>query len=276
MSLLEVIVLGIIQGLTEFLPISSTAHLVLIPQFLNWPDPGLSFDIALHVGTLIAVLIYFFRDWLQIIIQGLGGNFGTDPGLRRNRMLLWLLILGTIPAGIAGLIFQKQADSTLRTPIIIGTSMVVIGIFMWWADRAGRQQKEMGHVSMADAAVIGVAQILSVIPGVSRSGITISAGMLRNLDRQTAARFSFLLSTPIILGAALKDAWDLFRHEGGVPHEMQVAFGVGILVSAITGGLTIAFFLNFLRRHGLAFFVAYRIIFGIIVIALAVFRHNGG
>jgi undecaprenyl-diphosphatase len=269
MSLLEVIVLGIIQGLTEFLPISSTAHLVLIPQFLNWPDPGLSFDIALHVGTLIAVLIYFFRDWLQILIQGLGMGFGPDPELRRNRMLLWLLILGTIPAGIAGLLFQKQADSTLRTPIIIGTSMIVIGIFMWWADRAGRQQKEMGHVSTGDAVVIGLAQMLSVIPGVSRSGITISAGMLRNLDRQTAARFSFLLSTPIILGAALKDAWDLFRHEGGVPHEMQVAFGVGILVSAITGGLT-------MRRHGLAFFVAYRIIFGIIVIALAVFRHNGG
>lgn len=154
--------------------------------------------------------------------------------------------------------------------------MIVIGVFMWWADRAGRQQKEMGHVSMTDAMVIGVAQILSVIPGVSRSGITISAGMLRNLDRQTAARFSFLLSTPIILGAALKDAWDLFRHEGGIPHEMQVAFGVGILVSAVTGGLTIALFLNFLRRHGLAFFVAYRIIFGIIVVALAVFRHNGG
>ncbi len=123
------IVLGIIQGLTEFLPISSTAHLVLIPQFLNWPDPGLSFDIALHVGTLIAVLIYFFRDWLQIIAQGLGGSFGADPGLRRNKMLLWLLILGTIPAGIAGLLFQKQAGlTTLRTPIIIGTSMIVIGI----------------------------------------------------------------------------------------------------------------------------------------------------
>src|SRR5580698_6317389 len=171
MSILEVIVLGVVQGLTEFLPVSSTAHLVVVPQLLGWPDPGLSFDIALHVGTLIAVLIYFFRDWLQIVGQGLGFNWGPDPHLRRNRMLLWLLNIGTIPAGVAGLLFQKQADSTLRTPIIIGTSMIVIGIFMWWADRVGRQQKEMGHVSTGDAVVIGLAQMLSVIPGVSRSGI---------------------------------------------------------------------------------------------------------
>jgi undecaprenyl-diphosphatase len=276
MSILEAIVLGFVQGLTEFLPVSSTAHLVVVPQLLGWPDPGLAFDIALHAGTLIAVLVYFFRDWLQIIGQGLGFNWGPDPDLRRNRMLLWLLAIGTIPAGIAGLLFQKQADSTLRTPLIIGIAMIVIGIFMWWADRVGRGQKDMGHVSMADSVQIGIAQMLAVIPGVSRSGITISAGMLRNLDRPAAARFSFLLSTPIILGAALKDAWDLFRHEGGVPHDMRIAFAVGILVSAVTGGLAISFFLNFLRRHGLAYFVAYRILFGIIVIALAVFRHNGG
>jgi undecaprenyl-diphosphatase len=276
MSILEAIVLGIVQGLTEFLPVSSTAHLVVVPQLLGWRDPGLAFDIALHAGTLIAVLIYFFRDWVQIVGQGLGFNWGPDPDLRRNRTLLWLLIIGTIPAGLAGLLFQKQADSTLRTPLIIGIGMIVIGIFMWWADRVGRGQKDMGHVSLADSVQIGIAQALAVIPGVSRSGITISAGMLRNLDRPAAARFSFLLSTPIILGAALKDAWDLFRHEGGVPHDMRVAFAVGIFVSAITGGLAIAFFLNFLRRHGLAYFVAYRILFGIMVIALAAFRHNGG
>src|SRR5580698_4868174 len=130
MSILEIILLGIVQGLTEFLPVSSTAHLVVVPRLLGWPDPGLAFDIALHAGTLIAVLIYFFRDWLQIIGQGFGFNWGPDPDLRRNRTLLWLLAIGTIPAGVAGLLFQKQADSTLRTPMIIGISMIIIGIFM--------------------------------------------------------------------------------------------------------------------------------------------------
>ncbi|HEX5430478.1 MAG TPA: undecaprenyl-diphosphatase UppP [Bryobacteraceae bacterium] len=269
MSLFEVIVLGIVQGLTEFLPISSTAHLVLIPRLFWGNDPGLAFDIALHVGTLAAVLIYFFRDWVQIVAQGFGLEWGSDPVLQRNRMLLWWLVLGTIPAGIVGLLFEKQADSTLRTPFVIGSALILVGLFMWWADRASRGKCDMGAVSAPDSVVIGAAQALAVIPGVSRSGITISAGLSRNLDRPTAARFSFLLSTPIILGAGAKDAWDLFRHQGGVPHALQVDFAVGIAVSAIVGFLTIAFFLNFLRRRTLAFFVAYRIVFGIIVFALA-------
>src|SRR5579863_1848408 len=274
MSIFEVILLGIVQGLTEFLPVSSTAHLVVIPRLFGWPDPGLAYDIALHVGTLAAVLIYFFRDWVHILMNGfgLGTASGGDPELRRNRMLLWLLVAGTIPAGIAGLALQKAADSTLRTLPVIGTSAIVIGLFMWWADRAGRVQKTLGHVSWFDSMAIGLAQVLAIIPGVSRSGITISAGLLRNLDRPTAARFSFLLSTPIILGAAAKDAWDLLKHKEAVPPEMQTAFLLGIAVSGVTGCLTIAFFLKFLRTRSLAFFVGYRIIFGIMVIALAFFR----
>jgi undecaprenyl-diphosphatase len=274
MSIFEVILLGIVQGLTEFLPVSSTAHLVVIPRLFGWPDPGLAYDIALHVGTLAAVLIYFFRDWVHILANGLG--FGTPSGgdseLRRNRMLLWLLVAGTIPAGIAGLALQKAADSTLRTLPVIGVSAIVIGLFMWWADRAGRGQKTLGHVSWSDSMFIGFAQILAIIPGVSRSGITISTGLLRNLDRPTAARFSFLLSTPIILGAAAKDAWDLLKHKEAIPPEMQMAFILGIVVSGITGCVTIALFLKYLRSRSLAVFVGYRIIFGIIVLALAFFR----
>jgi undecaprenyl-diphosphatase len=272
MSIFEIILLGVVQGLTEFLPVSSTAHLVVIPRLFGWPDPGLAYDIALHVGTLAAVLIYFFRDWVHIIVNGLGLGPGPDPELRRNRMLLWLLVVGTIPAGIAGLALQKAADSTLRTLPIIGASAILIGVFMWWADRAGRGQKTLGHVSWADSMAVGLAQVLAIIPGVSRSGITISAGLLRNLDRPTAARFSFLLSTPIILGAAAKDAWDLLKHKEAVPPEMQTAFVLGIAVSAVTGCLTIALFLKYLRTRSLTFFVAYRIIFGIIVLALAFFR----
>src|ERR1700683_1837032 len=272
MSIFEIILLGIVQGLTEFLPVSSTAHLVVIPRLFGWPDPRLAYYIALHVGTLAAVLIYFFRDWIHIIANGFGLKSDRDPELRRNRMLLWLLVVGTIPAGIAGLALQKAADSTLRTLPIIGASAILIGLFMWGADRAGRGQKTLGHVSWADSLTVGFAQVLAIIPGVSRSGITISAGLLRNLDRTTAARFSFLLSPPIIMGAAAKDAWDLLKHKEAVPPEMQIAFVLGIIVSAITGCLTIALFLKYLRTRSLAFFVAYRIVFGIMVIALAFFR----
>jgi undecaprenyl-diphosphatase len=273
MSILEVIVLGIVQGLTEFLPVSSTAHLVVLPKLFGWPDPGLAYDIALHVGTLAAVLIYFYRDWIQILANGFGfGSSGGDPELRGNPKLLWYLALGTLPAGIAGLALQKAADTTLRTLPIIGASAILIGLFLWWADHSSRGRKTIGHVTLADSLVVGFLQILAIIPGVSRSGITISGGLFRSLDRPSSARFSFLLSTPIILGAAAKDAWDLLKHKEAIPPDMQIAFILGIIVSGITGCLTIAFFLKYLRSRSLTVFVAYRIVFGIMVIALATFR----
>jgi undecaprenyl-diphosphatase len=277
MPLLQVIVLGIVQGITEFLPISSTAHLALIPWLAGWRDPGLGYDIALHVGTLAAVLLYFFRDWWQVVAQGFGLRVSGDPALQRNRALLWLLAAGSIPIGIAGVIFKRQAETTWRSPYVIAAAMIGIGLVMWWAEYSGRRHKDIGHVSSTDALAIGVAQALAVVPGTSRSGVTIAAGLLRNLDRPTAARFSFLLSTPAIAAAAGKDFWDLMRHQGGLPPEMRTAFLAGIAVSAITGCLAIGFFLRFLRRRSLAFFVYYRIVFGIIVIALATFfRYSGG
>lgn len=273
MPLIEVILLGIVQGLTEFLPVSSTAHLVVIPRLFGWPDPGLAYDIALHVGTLAAVLIYFFRDWIQILAGGFRFTLsGGDPELRHNPMLLWYLVLGTLPAGVAGLALQKAADSSLRTLPIIGASAILIGLFLWWADHASRGKKSMGNISISDSLVVGFLQVLAIIPGVSRSGITISGGLVRNMDRPTAARFSFLLSTPIILGAAAKDAWDLLKHKESIPPEMQMAFALGIAISAITGCLTIGLFIKYLRRASLNVFVAYRIVFGIMVIALAFFR----
>ena len=277
MPLLQVIVLGIVQGLTEFLPISSTAHLVVIPKLFGWPDQGLAFDIALHVGTLAAVLLYFFRDWIQILAQGFGVRIGGDPVLERNRKLLWLLVAGTIPAGIAGLLFQKQAETLWRENLyVIAGTAIGFALVMWFADYSGRKQKDIGHISALDSVAIGLAQAIAVVPGVSRSGITISAGLLRNLDRRTAARFSFLLSTPIIAGAAAKDLWDLMRHQGGVSSDMRTAFIVGIVVSAITGCLAIRFILEYLRRSSLTVFVIYRIVFGIIVIALATFLPRSG
>ena len=285
MPLLHAIILGIIQGLTEFLPVSSSAHLALIPWLLGWNDQGLSFDIALHVGTVIAVIVYFFRDWIQILSEGfgmsIGNTLGNDPAIRRNPKLLWLLVLGSIPAGIAGLLVKDLAENVWRNnQYLIGSMLILVGLFMWWADHQGSRKKDLGNVSPADSLTIGAAQALALVPGVSRSGITICAGLLRNLDRETAARFSFLLATPAIAGAAAKDAWDLMRHGGGIagiPHDMRMALLVGVIVSAIVGALTIQFFLNYLRKRSLSLFVWYRVIFGIIVIALAsFFRYHGG
>lgn len=277
MPILQVIVLGIVQGLTEFLPVSSQAHLALVPWLFGWKDQGLSFDIALHVGTLAAVIVYFFRDWVQVLAQGFGLNAGTDPDLRRNRNLLWLMVLGTIPAGVIGILVKEQSETVWRyNQYLIGTMFIGIGLVMWWAEKRSLRTRDLGHVNITDAMAIGTAQALALVPGVSRSGITITAGLFRNLDRAAAARFSFLLSTPTIAGAAAKDFYDLLKHEGGIPADLRTSLAVGILVSGITGALTIQFFLKFLRHSSLNVFVAYRVVFGIIVIALAAFfRYSG-
>ncbi len=281
MPILHAIVLGIIQGLTEFLPISSSAHLIIIPWLFGWDDGGLTFDVALHAGTLVAVLLFFFRDWIQILAQGFGLNIGHDPALDKNRGLLWLLVLGTLPGAAAGFLFEKKVDEMFHGGAegphvtVIGAAAIAMGLLLWLADYAGRKQKDISHVSAADSLIIGISQALAIIPGVSRSGITISAGLFRNLDRASAARFSFLLSTPIIAGACAKKFWDLHKHAGGLSPDMHTAFIAGVAASAITGCLAIAFFMNYLRRRSLAVFVWYRILFGIIVIALAVFRPGG-
>jgi undecaprenyl-diphosphatase len=272
MPLLQVIVLGIVQGLTEFLPISSSAHLAVIPQLLGWPDQGQAFDIALHAGTLAAILVYFFRDWVQILGAAVGLRIGTDPAIERNRQLFWWLVIATLPIGVVGYLFGKQSEAARGNLFLIGAMLIGVGIFMWWSERAGRKRKDLGGITGADAILIGASQALSVIPGTSRSGITISTGLLRDLDRPTAARFSFLLSTPAIAAAGLQDAWKLFHHGPGLSPDMRTAFLLGILVSAVTGLVVIRFFLDFLRQRSLTFFVWYRVVFGAIVIALAVFR----
>jgi undecaprenyl-diphosphatase len=271
MPFLQVIVLAVVQGLTEFLPISSTAHLYLTSRLLGWQAESLSFDIILHLGTLIAVLLYFFRDWLQIIAQAFGMRFGHDEELKHNRGLLWLLAIGSIPVGIAGLLFNKQAEGAWRKDYVRGGLLIAVGILMWIAENAGRRVRDMGGFNLADSVVIGAAQALAVVPGTSRSGVTISAGLFRNLTRESAARFSFLLSTPAIAAAALKAIYDL--HKEHHLHELLTGqFVVGVAVSALTGCAVIAWFLHYLRRSGLRPFVYYRIVFGIIVLALAFIR----
>jgi len=275
MDLIQVIIYGIVQGLAEFLPISSSAHLEVLPRIMQWPDPGLEFDIALHMGTLLAVLGYFWKDWLQIIGGAFGVKFGNNPELERNPMLLWLLVAGTIPGAIFGYWAKERAENEWRNLILIGTTMIIFGALMWVAERAGRQKRDLSGIAWLDAVIIGCAQALAAIPGVSRSGITLTAGLFRNLERDSAARFSFLLSTPLIAGAAMVPLLK-FRKTGGIPHEMQVPFALGILVSAITGAIVIGFFMRYVRRSSLVPFAIYRILFGIIVIALALFRQPAG
>jgi undecaprenyl-diphosphatase len=270
MPIYQVIVLAVIQSLTEFLPISSTAHLALIPRLLGWNNPelnSLDFDIALHLGTLAAVVVYFFRDWLQIVLGGFGVHYDRDPEISHNRRLLWLLALATLPVAVLGYLFKQQAETVWRSPYVIAASLIAIGVVMWLAERAGRFKKDIGEVSLADSLAIGASQALAIVPGVSRSGITISTGLFRGLNRRAAARFSFLLSTPALAGAAFS-AWRDLHKAGGLAPDMRQAFVVGVVVAAVTGWLVIALFLRFLRNHSLKFFVYYRIIFGIIVLAL--------
>lgn len=274
MPLYQAILLAIVQGLTEFLPISSTAHLALIPEIFHWHDPGLGFDIALHVGTLVAVFVYFFRDWVTVIANGLGFNYGHSRPDENSRAMLWYLIVATIPVGIAGLLFSHQAEGSWRNPYVIGTMLILIGIVMGIGDRIGQEKRSLNRMTWMDAIVVGLGQALAVVPGTSRSGATITAARFRHLDREAAARFSFLLIAPAIGAAAAKDALDLHKH-GGIPPEMRLPYIVGIIVSAVVGILVIAFFLKYLRRNTLSIFVWYRIVFGIIVIALAFFRIGG-
>jgi undecaprenyl-diphosphatase len=272
MSLMQVILLGVVQGLTEFLPVSSTAHLYLTSYFLGWQTESLDFDIMLHLGTLLAVLIYFLKDWLQIVAQGFGMRAGYDQELKHNTMLLWLLAIGSIPIGVGGYLFNKEAETVWRTPMVMGILLIAVAIIMWLSEEWSRKLRDLGSINLTDAVAIGVAQTLAIIPGCSRSGITISAGLFRNLTRESAARFSFLLSTPAIAGAAMKALWDIHKRGGGLHTLLTAPFLVGVSVSAITGCIVIAWFLQYLRHSSLRPFVYYRVIFGIIVLALALIR----
>ena len=275
MDLWQAIILAVVQGFTEFLPISSSAHLALAPWLLGWKDQGLTFDIALHFGTLLAVLIYFFRDWLEVAARGLRLDWGSDPQLRQRPNLLWLLAAASVPVGVIGLLFKDAVEHSLRNPLIMGGMLVAVGVLMHGADRRATLGNDIAHITFADAMWIGVAQALAIVPGTSRSGITIAAGLWRGLGRAPAARFSFLLSTPAILAAAVHAGYELYK-AGGIPDGHKVQFFVGVAVSALTGCVVIAFFLRYLRHHTLRFFVVYRVILGIIVIALVFFRQPAG
>ena len=265
MPLYQAIVLAIIQGLTEFLPVSSTAHLTLFPWFLGWKDPGLTFDVALHAGTLVAVLVYFWRLWVDMLLAAAGRGKGSAAEIEEKRRLFWYLVIGTIPGGIAGYLLERRAEDEFRTPLVIAVAMIVVALLMWAGERFSRRAESLGQVTFLDSIVVGVAQAFAVIPGVSRSGITMTAGLFRGMTRETAARFSFLLSTPLIAGGALKKGLEV-RHEG-LPPDMRLPFALGIVVSGLVGYAVIAWLIRYLERRTFKVFIFYRLVLGLVVLA---------
>ncbi|HLG29969.1 MAG TPA: undecaprenyl-diphosphatase UppP, partial [Candidatus Brocadiales bacterium] len=243
----QAIILGIIQGLTEFLPISSTAHLILAPWIFGWNDPGLAFDVVLHLGTLTGIIIYFRKDFYGISQGMISGMTERKSHTGIEGMIGWYIIIGTIPAGLAGFFFKDQIETVLRNPRIIALSLILFGLILLWAEAVGKKKRRMDQLNIVDAIVIGFAQAVALIPGVSRSGITITAGLFRNLERATAARFAFLLSTPIIMAGGLLSAMDVYKE--GLPQDMFWPYVGGFAASAVSGFLAIKYLLLFLSKQ---------------------------
>lgn len=270
MDLSQAVILGVVQGLTEFLPISSSAHLVLIPWLLGWNEPGLAFDAALHLGTLAALLAYFWRDWLSILRGVLAGLQSKDQrGTFEFRMGL-MLILGSVPAAIIGVLFEKAIESEVRTPVAIAGLMVSFALVLLVAERIGSQRRSLNRLTLVDALVVGMAQALALAPGVSRSGSTITAGLFLGLDRTSAARFSFLLSTPIVIAAGSLQLVKLLH--GGLDGEGALNLVAGVLVAAVTGLAAISLMLRFLQRNKTDVFAWYRITAGLCVLLVAMVK----
>jgi len=277
-------VLGLVQGLTEFIPISSSAHLVIIPWLFGWSDPALSsltFDVALHLGTLLAVIVFFASDWVRLI----GGWFRSVIHLRMDdspdARMAWFLVLACIPGAIVGLLLEGAVTESFHVQPVPRLSMILmagmialLGLLLLIADRLGKQRRAFATIGWVDAAVIGLSQALAIFPGVSRSGATITAGLALGLEREAAARFSFLLSAPIIAGAGIKSVYELLSGvgAGALSRSELVIFPVGFVVAAVSGFLCIKLLLTFLQKHSTRAFVFYRWGLAALILVVALVR----
>lgn len=268
--LFQALVMGIVQGLTEFLPVSSSAHLFVVPFLFGWNDSfidSLAFGVMLHVGTLAALLIYYGRDWLRIVPAGFAvirdRSFRDDP----DRRLAWLILAATIPAAVVGAAFNDIIETTFREIGLMAVMLVVGGVILWLADRWGGTSRRLSDLTFPIAVGIGAAQMLSLVPGISRSGISISAGRLASLDRASAARFSFLLATPITAGAVLFEARQLLTGEAGVTISAGPLI-VGLIASFVSGIIAIRVLLEYVRSRSLTVFVVYRIALAALVVVV--------
>ena len=264
MPVWQAVVYGVVQGLGEFLPISSSGHLALLPWLFGWEDPGLAFDVALHWGTLAAVLLIFWKDWIRLIGAGLLGR-----GTPTDRRLFWGLVISAVPGAVVGKLLDKWAEESLRSPLLIAATMAGMGIVLWAADRIGSKSRMLEEMTVPRAFSIGVAQAAALVPGVSRSGATISLGLLEGFTREEIARFSFLMSTPIIFGAGLvklpKMVHEMRAGEGALTF---MALAAGFFAAAVVGAAVIRWMLDYLRRHTYAVFAWYRLAVAAVVVVL--------
>jgi undecaprenyl-diphosphatase len=285
-QVLRAIILGIVQGLTEFIPVSSSAHLIIVPWLLDWKDPfvtSLSFDVALHLGTLLAVIWFFAEDWACLIRAWFASiaqrRIGDDP----DRRLAWLLVIGCIPGAIAGVLGESkitalfhEANQPIQPSAMIAMAVILalLGAALFLADRLATHLRAMGNLSVKDALVIGLAQAAAIFPGVSRSGSTITAGLAMGLKRDTAARFSFLLSAPIIAGAGAKSLLEVYRQLKINPNMKSelIYFPIGFIAAAISGYFCIRFLLRYLQNHTTNLFVYYRLALAVLIIVVALLR----
>ncbi|HUQ47335.1 MAG TPA: undecaprenyl-diphosphatase UppP [Gemmatimonadaceae bacterium] len=262
MTIFQAIVLGLIQGLTEFLPISSSAHLALAPYLFGWEDPGLAFDVALHFGTLVAVLWFFRKEWAQLIAAAVSMITRRKVDTPEEKRVIFLII-ATIPGAIGGLLLEEKAETVFRSPTLIASTLIAMGIILWAVDKFSSQERRIERMRSLDALLIGCAQVVALVPGVSRSGSTITAGRALKFDRQSAAIFSFLMSMPITAAAVVLKAPDVLRN-GGLGAEVVV----GILASAISGWLAISVLLKYVSKHSYGIFALYRVLLGLVVLAV--------
>jgi undecaprenyl-diphosphatase len=285
-TIIQAIILGIVQGATEFIPVSSSAHLIIVPWLLGWNDPALtslSFDVALHIGTLLAVLVFFARDWIRLIgawlISIKERKIGADP----DRRMAWFVVIGTIPGGIVGVLAESKIDALFHQPgqpipqltiIIMAIIIALLGSALFVADRVTSHIKEGQKLTLKEVLIIGFAQALAVFPGVSRSGSTITAGLALGLKRDAAAKFSFLLSAPIIAGAGLKSLFNVYHafKAGSLVSGELILFPIGVIAAAISGYLCIGFLMNYLQKHPIDVFVYYRWALAVFIAVVALLR----
>ena len=277
---IQALVMGLVQGLTEFLPISSSGHLILVRALFGWNEiprdsfiDSLAFTVILHMGTLVALLVYFWKEWLRLIPAGLASI--RDRSLRGDpdRKMAWLIVVATIPAVIVGPLLTDTIESWISKPAQVAVMLCVGAAILWLADRWGSKQREIDSLSFGGALGIGVAQVLALVPGISRSGISISAGLFGGLTREAAARFSFLMATPVVAGAGLWEARKLLTHEAGVNPDLNLIL-IGFIAAAISGLLAIRFMLEFLKRQPLTVFVVYRVVAAVLVFIVLLAPHG--
>jgi len=267
-SSFHAILLGALQGLTEFLPISSSGHLVLVPYIFNWNYQGIAFDVALHAGTAIAIVLFFWQDWISIIRKALFKNAKvTDQNVARYPdNLLWQIIVAAVPAGIIGMLIAKIVESTLHSVLLIAFNLVFFGLLLWYIDRKAKSDLKPQELTYGKSLLIGLSQSIALIPGVSRSGITLTACRWIGLEREEAARFSFLLATPTIVGAFI------IKLPSIIGESLGASFWFGILASTIFGILAIKFLLNYLKKSDLSLFLWYRLVLALLVVAFYIWR----